>query len=138
MSQFKKENKRTGVFTRRTLLLGAGQVGVLGALAAKLYRVQVAEGERYATLAETNRVSARLTAPPRGRVLDRSGVVLAGNRLNWRALFTAEDAADPGVVLDAFSRIVPFAEHERARVEREIAERNWTVHEGGKTQKGNQ
>lgn len=26
----------------------------------------------------------------------------------------------------------------RARVEREIAERNWTVHEGGKTQKGNQ
>ena len=119
-----KDKDRLGaVFTRRALLLGAGQIGVLGALAAKLYQVQVAEGERYATLAETNRVSARLTAPPRGRVLDRSGTVLAGNRLNWRALFTAEHAADVGGVLDAFSRIVPFADHERARVEREVRRR---------------
>ena len=43
------------MFTRRALLLGAGQVGVLGVLAAKLYQVQVEEGARYATLAETNR-----------------------------------------------------------------------------------
>lgn len=119
----RREDKSGGVFTRRALLLGAGQLGIFGALAAKLYQVQVAEGERYATLAETNRVSARLTAPSRGRILDRSGAVLAGNRLNWRALFTAEHAADAGVVLDAFSRLVPFAEHERARVERELRRR---------------
>lgn len=61
MSQFRKENKRSGVFTRRALLLGAGQVGIMGALAAKLYQVQVVEGERYATLAESNRINARLT-----------------------------------------------------------------------------
>ena len=39
----KKESKRTGVFTRRALLLGAGQVGVLGVLAAKLYQVKISE-----------------------------------------------------------------------------------------------
>ena len=118
-----KSPKLGGVFTRRALLLGAGQLGVFGALAAKLYGVQVVEGERYATLAESNRVSARLTAPPRGRVLDRAGTVLAGNRLNWRALFTAEHAADAGLVLDTFARVVPFADHERARVERELRRR---------------
>ncbi len=100
----KKENRTTGVFTRRALLLGAGQVGIMGVLGAKLYQVQVVEGERYATLAESNRISARLTAPPRGRILDRFGTVVAGNKLNWRALLTVEQTADVDATLDAFGQ----------------------------------
>ena len=114
---------RNGVFTRRALLLGAGQVAIMGALAAKLYQVQVLEGERYSTLAESNRISARLIAPPRGRVMDRFGNVVAGNRLNWRALLIAEQTTDVGQTLDRFSRLIPFAEHERARVDRELRRR---------------
>ena len=85
---------RTGVFTRRALLVMGGQVAVLGGVAARLYQVQVVEGGRYATLAEENRISARLIAPPRGRMLDRFGIVLAGNKLNWRALLIAEQTTD--------------------------------------------
>ena len=73
------------------------------------------EGARYATLADDNRISARLIAPPRGRILDRFGVVVAGNRPNWRALLIAEQTDDVAATLDTFSRIVPLAEHERAR-----------------------
>ena len=123
MSQLKKENKRTGVFTRRALLLGAGQVGIFGVLAAKLYQVQVVEGQRYSTLAESNRISARLIAPPRGRILDRFGTVVGGNRLNWRASLTAEQTADVAATLDTFGRIVPLADHERARIDRELRRR---------------
>ncbi len=123
MIPFKKENKRSGVFTRRALLLGAGQLGVFGMLGAKLYQVQVVEGERYATLAESNRISARLTAPPRGRILDRFGAVVGGNRLNWRALLTAEQSANVDVTLDTFARVVPLADHERARIDRELRRR---------------
>src|SRR5271157_387604 len=112
----RRETRRTGVFTRRALLMMGGQVALLGGLAARLYQVQVVEGERYATLAEENRISARLIAPPRGRILDRFGEVLGGNRLNWRALLIAEQTADVSVTLDNFSRIVPLAEHERARI----------------------
>ncbi len=78
----KPEPQRAGVFTRRALLIGGAQIAALGVLAARLYQVQVVEGDRYATLAETNRISARLIAPPRGRLLDRAGTVIAGNRLN--------------------------------------------------------
>ncbi len=119
----RREGKQTSVFTRRALLLGAGQLGVLGALSAKLYSVQILEGEKYSTLAETNRISARLIAPQRGRVLDRFGVVVGGNRLNWRALLIAEQTADVGATLDTFSRIVPLADHERARIKRELKRR---------------
>ena len=111
----KKESRINGVFTRRALLLGAGQIGILGVLAAKLYQVQVQEGARYATLAESNRISARLIAPPRGRILDRFGTVVAGNKLNWRALLMVEETADVGATLDAFSRVLPPRRQLRAR-----------------------
>ncbi len=123
MNTIKKETKRSGVFTRRALLLGAGQLGIFAALGAKLYQVQVVEGARYATLADSNRISTRLIAPPRGRVLDRFGAVIGGNRLNWRALLTAEQAENVDATLDAFSQILPIADHERARIERELHHR---------------
>jgi penicillin-binding protein 2 len=116
----RREAKRVGVFTRRALLLGGAQLTALGLLAAKLYHVQVVDGVRYATLAETNRVNTRLIAPPRGRLLDRFGTTLAGNDANWRALIVAEQTDDANATLDNFSRIVPLADHERARIEREL------------------
>jgi penicillin-binding protein 2 len=116
----RRERKNLGVFTRRAMLMAGGQVGVLGLLGAKLYQVQVVEGARYATLADENRISARLIAPPRGRILDRFGQVLGGNRLNWRAVLVAEQTDDVGATLDAFSRLLSLNEHERARIERDI------------------
>ncbi len=116
----KEEERRRGIFTRRAAVLGVLQLGAFGFLASRLYKLQVEEGARYATLAEENRVSARLFAPPRGRILDRNGRVVAGNRLNWRALLVAEQTADVAATLETFSRIVPLGDHERTRIEREM------------------
>jgi len=119
----REEERRRGIFTRRAVVLGGLQLAAFGFLGTRLYRLQVEEGQRYATLAEENRISARLLAPPRGRVLDRQGRVVAGNRLNWRALLVAEQTADVNATLETFSRIVPLHEHERARVERDVRRR---------------
>jgi penicillin-binding protein 2 len=116
----RRETKRTGVFTRRALFLMGGQVALLGGLAARLYEVQVVEGARYTTLANENRISARMTAPPRGRILDRFGTVVAGNRMNWRAVLVAEQTNDIQATLDAFSKMMPLADYERARIDREV------------------
>ncbi len=119
----RQEERRRGVFTRRAVALGAAQLGLFAFLATRLHKLQVEEGGRYATLAEENRVSARLIPPPRGRVLDREGRVVASNRLNWRALLVAEQTQDVGATLETFSRIVPLEPHERARIEREVRRR---------------
>jgi penicillin-binding protein 2 len=116
----REEERRRGIFTRRAVAMGAVQVTALGFLATRLHHLQAVEGDRYATLAEENRISARLIPPPRGRVLDRQGRVIAGNRLNWRALLVAEHTQDVSATLDNFGRIVPLADHERARIEREV------------------
>ena len=100
----RRETRRTGVFTRRALLMMGGQVALLSGLGVRLYQVQVAEAARYRTLSDQNRVSARMIAPPRGRILDRFGVVAAGNRTNWRAVLIAEQTNDVDATLDAFSQ----------------------------------
>jgi penicillin-binding protein 2 len=119
----KRDVERTGVFTRRALLLMGGQLAVLGTLGARLYQVQVREGARYTTLADENRISARMIAPPRGRILDRFGTVIAGSITNWRAVLVAEQSYNVPATLDAFSALLPLSEYERTRIDRELHRR---------------
>lgn len=115
----RRETSSRSRFIRRALVLGGGKLLLLGVLGARLYQLQVIEADRYVTLAEENRISLRLVAPPRGRLLDRNGTVLAGNRENFRALLVAEQTPDIGATLATFSALVPLSESERARVERD-------------------
>ncbi len=119
-SRAPKDVPSRGIFTRRALLLMAAQVAALGALGDRLYRLQVADGRKYAVLAENNRISTRELAPPRGRIVDRFGISLAGNKVNWRALLLAEQTTDVPATLDRFSAIIPLDARERVRIDREL------------------
>ncbi len=78
-----EDNERYRSFTRRALLVGGAQAGLFAVLAGRMYYLQVIEAERYATLAEDNRINLRLLPPPRGRIVDRFGVPLAVNQQNY-------------------------------------------------------
>jgi penicillin-binding protein 2 len=112
----KRDGERTALFTRRALFLMAAQTGIIAALGTKLYQLQVREGARYAAAADNNRVSTRLLAATRGPILDRFGVTLAGNSLNWRALLLPDQTTDVSLTLDRFSQIVPIDAVSRARI----------------------
>jgi penicillin-binding protein 2 len=116
----KKEITRSGVFTRRALLVGAGQISVFGLLGARLYEMQVVDGAKYTAMARGNSVSVRLLPASRGRIFDRFGGALATNRQNWRALLMVEQTSDAPTVLDTFSKLIPLSESERARILREL------------------
>lgn len=116
----RRADPRRAVFTRRALLLMAGQAGALGTLGVTLYGVQVRDGARYRVQARANSIDTRLIAPARGRITDRYGAMLADNKLNWRALLVAEQANDLNATLDAFSALVPLDPHERARILRDV------------------
>ena len=79
MMRYRKgDGERSSLFTRRALLLGGAQAVLLSALAGRLYQLQVIETQRFATLAEENRINLRLLPPSRGLILDRTGQPLAG------------------------------------------------------------
>lgn len=70
--------------TRRAMIVGGVQTVAFGAIAARLYQLQVVDGQRLRVLADGNRISARPLLPRRGRILDRSGRVLASNIERFR------------------------------------------------------
>lgn len=116
----KKEIMRSGVFTRRALLVAGGELAVFGLLGAKLYKMQVVDGAKYTAMARGNSVTVRLLPASRGRVLDRFGAAVATNRQNWRALLMVEQTNNSASVLDAFSALVPLSASERTRIVREL------------------
>jgi penicillin-binding protein 2 len=110
----------TRIFTRRALLLGGAQLLLLGSLAGRMYYLQVVESDRYKLLAEENRISLRLLAPRRGRILDRFGQPLATNDQNYRIVLTPEQTEDLEETFAALESIVPISDSERARAMKEI------------------
>lgn len=70
--------------SRRFLLLKGGVLAAFGALAVRLWQMQIADGRQYAAQAEQNRIDAQPIPAPRGVIYDRNGIVLAGNKANWR------------------------------------------------------
>ena len=78
---FSDTNERQGSFLRRTFVFG-GLTAIGGlALTGRLAQLQVVQAGEYATQAANNQFNFRLVPPPRGRILDRNQVVIAGNSL---------------------------------------------------------
>ncbi len=114
-----RDNDRYRTFSRRAVMLFGGQVLLLSGLVGRMYYLQVVQGERYRTLADDNRISLKLLAPPRGRIVDRFGRPMAVNRQNYRLLVVPENAKDLDRTLRALASIIPIGPHERQRVLRE-------------------
>lgn len=121
MKNFRKgDGERSGLFTRRALVLGGAQAVLLTALAGRLYQLQVVETDRFATMAEENRINMRLLAPSRGQIFDRSGVPLAVNRNNFRAMATSDRGRGADLLVERLDQIFSLGEAEKVRLLREL------------------
>lgn len=107
---------RSKSFTRRAIVVGGAQTALFALLAGRLWQLQVDQSSRYSLLAEENRVSQRLTVPPRGRILDRNGAVLARNVPSYRVRIVRENTTDLEDTLDALARLIPLDRGQRAAI----------------------
>src|SRR5215467_3659310 len=111
---------RQKLFTRRAAMLAGGQALLLAAIGGRMYQLQIAEWERYTVLADENRISLRLIAPVRGRIVDRFGIALADNRQNYHLVIVPEQAGDITATLNALDALIEAGETDRRRVQREM------------------
>ncbi|NDV02202.1 penicillin-binding protein 2 [Pseudoroseicyclus tamaricis] len=102
-------------FSRRALVLGGLQAGVVGVLGWRMHSMQVDHADEFRMLAEENRINIRLLPPARGLIFDRNGVLLAGNEQNYRIVITREDAGD---IEEAFARLTKLVDIDPELVER--------------------
>ncbi len=116
------ESSRT--ITRRSLVLGALQLGVVGFLALRIRYMQVEQEEKYRLLADRNRINVRLVQPARGLVFDRNGVPLVRNDQNYGIVLVRADVDDLETVLSRISRIVGMSPEDVERTRNEILKSN--------------
>ncbi len=108
------------IVTRRAVLFGGGLSLLFAGIAARLYRLQVVDFEKYQRLALENQFNTRIITPLRGEIVDRFGVKLASNRKNFRLLFIPEQTSDIEAALDKIENHIEIGSLKRARLRREI------------------
>ncbi len=116
----RRDALRQKLFTRRAAILAGGQALLFAAIGGRMYQLQILDSERYTVLADENRISLRLIAPVRGRILDRFGTALAENQQNYHLVVVPEQAGDVAATLDALSALIEVSETDRHRILREI------------------
>ena len=106
--------------SRRGLMLGGMQLSFAGLLGWRLNDMQLRQSEQFRLLAEENRINLRLLPPTRGLILDRNGVLLAGNEQNYRVVIKRDDAGDVDVILDRLGQLIPLTPEILERVRRDM------------------
>ncbi len=109
--------------SRRALVVGTAQLGMIGLLGWRMRSMQVEQAETYRMLAEENRINMRLIPPARGVIFDRNGIPLAVNEQNYRIVITREDAGDLDDTLDRLARLIDLPPEAIASAKAEMARR---------------
>ncbi|MDG1863442.1 MAG: penicillin-binding protein 2 [Yoonia sp.] len=110
--------------SRRALVVGIAQLGIIGALGIRMKSMQIEQADHFRLLAEENRINIRLIPPARGLIFDRNGLPIAANEQNYRVVMVREDAGDVGEVLERLTKIVPLDPEELARAMEEMQRRS--------------
>lgn len=116
MSFDRDSGDRTRSFTRRAFMIGAGQAGVLCILGGRLAWLQVAQGQKYKTLSDKNRINIKMLAPARGLIFDRAGVPLAENGQNFRVLLVPEQTDNIEAALSSLQKLITLSQHDIQKV----------------------
>lgn len=102
---------------KRSRYLTAVVVVLLGLLSLRLFVMQIIKGAYYEELSRNNRIRILSIPAPRGKILDRNGIVLADNRPAFNVTALPEDVLHIGEV----SRMLqPLVEKPSGTIEQAI------------------
>ena len=110
------ESSQAAMFSRRALLVGAAQAGVAALLVGRQGYIAIAQNQRYADMAEENRIQMRLIPPRRGWIVDRHGHPMAVNRSDFRVDLIPDRLEEPDRVIAALAQLLELPAEEVDRI----------------------
>jgi len=104
-------------FKKKGIILLAIIILLFSALVLRLMYMQVLQGSHYEGLSKDNRMRILSIKAPRGKILDRDGIVLADNKPAYNLIVIPKDISDLDVVS---SRVSEILEIDHQEVEKKI------------------
>ncbi|WP_334154202.1 penicillin-binding protein 2 [Tepidimonas sp.] len=122
MTEYQDADIRIARFRWRAWVALAAAVGAFGLLALRAWHLQIREHERYAAQAEGNRTAVLPITPPRGRIVDRNGIVLAENLPVYALEIVPARTPDLDGTIERLSEWVSITPRDVQRFRRLLAE----------------
>lgn len=107
-------------FSRRAMVLGGTQAGVMALLGARMGYISIAQNEKYTLLAESNRVNLTLIPPRRGWIVDRNGKPLAMNRTDFRVDIIPDRVQDKQRTVGTLAELLALKPEDVERIKEEL------------------
>lgn len=89
-------------------------------LVARLFFLQIVQHEKYATLANDNRIQVQSLPPTRGLIVDRNGELLADNVPNYSLAITPERVEDLDLALEQIDALIGLTDEQIKSFERRL------------------
>ena len=109
-------NERAKTFTRRALFIGFLQASFLALLGGRLAWLQIAQGDKYRTLSDKNRINIKMLPPVRGLIVDRNDRTMAENGQNFRVMLVPEQTDDMERSLTMLQKLIGLTQHDIQKV----------------------
>ncbi len=120
------EKEQQQLFTRRSFILGALQGGLALGLVGRLYFLQILNRRHYELLSDKNRIQSLDLLPVRGKIFDRSGVLLAGNQTTYRSLINLDEVKAVQQVLEKLKSLIEIDDQVLERIHSQLKKRRKT------------
>lgn len=108
----------------RAVLLVYAALFVFGLVVARLWFLQVVQGDHFQQLAENNRLRMRTVRAPRGAIVDRQGRPLAETQPSYDLVCTPVDVADLDREMSLVEEVVGEIDAEEVRAKIDFAKKH--------------
>jgi len=122
MTEYQDADLRIARFRWRAWIALAAVVGAFGLLTLRAWHLQIREHEHFAERAEGNRTAVLPITPPRGRIVDRNGIVLAENLPVFALEITPARTPDLDATVSRLAELVAVSPRELQRFRRLLGE----------------
>lgn len=117
------EKDQNKVFTRRAIILGGIQSTLILGLIGRLYVLQVVHSKHYQLLSDKNRIQSLLLPPTRGKIIDRSGIILADNHTSYRGVLNLDQNDGIDKIIEKLKEILFLNEQTVATLQSQTKKR---------------
>ena len=100
------------MFNFRAIIAALASIVLITLLLLRLFQLQIIEYDHFDTLSDNNRVRLMSSAPNRGLIYDRNGIVLAENRPTFSLDITPEEVDDIDQTLEELSQLISIRDRD--------------------------